>query len=309
MTKPRAGPPVPTNDRWPPEEIARLAATSGKPLEVTCAVAFLRSQWEAWLGPHFDDGGQPRELDVLAEKTTVDETPTHKLGIMSTTRLLVSCKGFPKERSPLVYSASPASMTALGPSLVASQIAVPGWWPDSRPHLSDIEARAARHLLGTLGLRDNRQAVGFDVIERSEYPQKSNLPPRIEYKRATDGDRTIYSAMNSALKATLFWNQHIPNSSTHDTQPTIILHVPVCILSVPMWDVSIDGGRVAEPKMQSFAFQTTFYPAGGEERQPTTILADQAKLDVLITALDSLHNWLRQEIRARLSASARTEKR
>ena len=72
------------NTDWPPAEILRIARTSGKPLEVECAEAFLAAGWTARLGSYYADGALdvPRELDVLAEKSVkLDIFFTRRLGV------------------------------------------------------------------------------------------------------------------------------------------------------------------------------------------------------------------------------------
>jgi hypothetical protein len=81
-----------TNTDWPPREIANVAKTSGRPLEVVCAQAFLAAGWTARLGSYFSDGlDGTRELDVLAEREELLPAP---LAIPVRIRALVSCRGF-----------------------------------------------------------------------------------------------------------------------------------------------------------------------------------------------------------------------
>ncbi len=43
------------NVDWPKDETKRIAGSSGKPLEVTCAETFLAADWKARLGSYFSD--------------------------------------------------------------------------------------------------------------------------------------------------------------------------------------------------------------------------------------------------------------
>jgi hypothetical protein len=104
---------------WPKEEIQRLARSSGKPMEVLCAQAFLAAGWTARLGSHFnsDPFDTIRELDVLAEK----EEQLPALGDLTfRLRVLVSCRGFPSERAPLTYSVSTSSVPSFSPRSLSS---------------------------------------------------------------------------------------------------------------------------------------------------------------------------------------------
>src|SRR5437763_14562050 len=103
---------------WAPEAIRRVADTSGKPLEVTCAEAFLRAGWQARLGTHYADGSleEVRELDVLAEKRV------ERVGAPSyCLRVLLSCRGFPAARAPLAYVVSRTSVPPSKPRLLFAQ--------------------------------------------------------------------------------------------------------------------------------------------------------------------------------------------
>lgn len=281
-----APPIVPPNAEWPADEIARLAGESGKPLEVSCAVAFIAADWEAWLGSHFDDAGRIRELDVLAEKTTLVRA-AHQKGTRCTSRVLLSCKGFPTSFSPLTYSVSDQSVPAINPTLVANETALPSEQIGrSREFIAEMEEQGAARLLEGLGLLNEKRIVGFDAVERHVAKDK------VHFSRARDGDHRIHGGIDSALKAAVFWNRRVPSGWGGDTQPEVLIHVPICLLSVPMWDVCIDGGEVGGAQVREVGFQTNYYPLGQEERQVTTIVASAAALDQVIAAVDGMHVWL-----------------
>src|SRR5438105_2472790 len=113
------------NTDWPRTEIHRIARTSGKPLEVECAEAFLAAGWTARLGSYYADGALdvPRELDVLAARSVGLDGAT---GVSARVRALISCRGFPEERSPLLYSVSATSVPTYEPRLFVEHR---GPWP------------------------------------------------------------------------------------------------------------------------------------------------------------------------------------
>src|SRR5437870_118035 len=104
------------NADWPREEIHRIASTSGKSLEVRCAEAFLAANWTARLGSYYSDGtlDVPRELDVLAHRGARLHAAT---GVVASMRVLISCRAFPEDRSPLAYSVSKRSVPSFAPRL------------------------------------------------------------------------------------------------------------------------------------------------------------------------------------------------
>lgn len=175
------------NTDWPPAEIHRIARTSGKPLEVECAEAFLAASWTARLGSYYADGALdvPRELDVLAEKSVKLDVVT---GVTARVRALVSCRGFPEERSPLLYSVSRTSVPSYEPRLFVEHR---GPWVlelGSQPYgpLPTLEVKSALHILELSDLMTARPIVAFDMIERTETIRTRNdvpQPPVVAYTR------------------------------------------------------------------------------------------------------------------------------
>jgi hypothetical protein len=276
------------NADWPKSEIKRIAGSSGKPLEVTCAEAFLAAGWKARLGSHFSDGARDvvRELDVLAEKEDLTSTPIRM-------RVLLSCRGFSPERSPLVYSVSESSVPKITPRLLSSH-RFQGPVGQSYGSLDEVEAHAAAHLLKVSGLSNSRQIVAFDIIERSETPPKDPKKGNtiVEYKRVRDGDRNLFSAIDNAVKAAFFWMQE-------DYQPPrsplfAALNVPACALSPPFWDVCIDGGKLAAPQIQYHGYQSNSYPTFQSNPSYKDLMAliwSAEQITDLVVALEELFKW------------------
>jgi len=139
--------------------------TSGKPLEVTAAQAFLAKQWAARLGTHFDEINSvkgPRELDVLATKMAVfGPNPTSSDSPMTCrVRALVSCMGFRPDQSPLTYSAS--SVPVPPPLLLSNHRRREG----GAGPVPELERAGASLLLRDLKLHTSRPIVAFDILQR-----------------------------------------------------------------------------------------------------------------------------------------------
>jgi hypothetical protein len=182
-----------------PDEIRELARTSGKPLEVDCARAFLTygHDWTAVLGSYYEDGeGPPRELDVLAVRTeqvrykSVPTTTTCRL------RALISCRGFPENAYPLTFSVAQNSPMVLPANLPLAVRLQPGL-SASESDVFKLGPIMARAWIKCTGLA-TRPLVAMDVLE----PEKNKSIGR-EYK--LKGDRRLYSAFDSAVKAAMFW--------------------------------------------------------------------------------------------------------
>jgi hypothetical protein len=283
------------NTDWPKSEIQRLARSSGKPLEVSCAEGFLGAGWKARLGAHFADGALDviRELDVLAEK---EEVLAASLPVR--VRALVSCRGFPPERSPLAYSVSQSSVPSFAPRVLSGHRTQEHPWPGRDPAygpLDDLEGRAATRLLQASELSASRSLVAFDMLERNEVVSKKTKnidEATVTYSRCRDGYRQLFGAVDSSVKAAFFWVQEDYQRQSQFAA----LNVPVCILSLPFWDACIDGGNVAEPEVKHRGYQSNAYPGRPASKEVMTLVWDVAELPALIAALDNLFLWFRDEI-------------
>jgi hypothetical protein len=91
-------------ETWDKDEIKKLALASGKPLEVECAVAFLKAKWHVRLGTYYNDAisEKIRELDVYVERHQVIKVANKVCKLRL--RILGSCKGFPSDQGPATYS-------------------------------------------------------------------------------------------------------------------------------------------------------------------------------------------------------------
>jgi len=164
-------------------------------MEVLCAQAFLAAGWTARLGSHFtsDPFDTIRELDVLAEK----EERLPALGDLTfRLRVLVSCRGFPTERAPLMYSVSTSCVPSFSPRLLSSHRARQS--NTGVPHygtLPSLEEASAKRLLSATSLAAARPVVAFDMLERNVSIRRgANKVATASYKRCGDGDRQLYSA-------------------------------------------------------------------------------------------------------------------
>jgi hypothetical protein len=285
------------NIDWPPAEIHRIAKTSGKPLEVECAEAFLAAGWKARLGSYYADGAfdVPRELDVLVEKSIKLDSVTE---VTARVRALVSCRGFPEERSPLLYSVSEKSVPSYEPRLFVEHRGPWALKPGSQPHgpLPMLEIKSARRALEFADLTTARPIVAFDMIERTEtirIKKKVPQPPEVSYTRMKDGDSSIFKAVDSAIKAAFFWRQEDYQKGVR----FVTVNVPVCILSCPFWDACIDRGNVDQPEVFRKGWMVNLYPARPHAAEGLMCLVWSAdQLAVLITALDSLFTWFSDEM-------------
>jgi hypothetical protein len=281
------------NIDWPPQEIKALAQTSGKPLEVQCAQAFLASRWIARLGSYFEDGDVLRELDVLAEKEQVIPDLS---GLRVRVRALISCKAFRPDQSPLTYSVSNSCVPSPRPHLLTEHRAIRPRANKGNAYgpLPDVEENAAARLLELAGLTAARPIVAFDLIERSVEAAKHNKPEQIEITRSPQGDRQLFRGLDSAIKAAMFWQRH----DRGDEHWHATLNVPVCVLSVPFWDVCIDGGQVADPEILKCGYQVNSYPRRPVNPDMMLLLWDVGDVFALVHALGYLLDWFRLEMRS-----------
>jgi hypothetical protein len=293
------------NTDWPTSEIFRIAQTSGKPLEVVSAEAFLGAGWTARLGSYYSDGALdiPRELDVLAERTVDLDVG---IGLKLRVRALVSCRGFPEERSPVFYSVSSESVPSFEPRLFVEHRGA--WAVDptglSYGSLTTLERRAADRTLELCGLTGARPVAAMDMIERAEGGSKAKTggkpqPSNVTYARMKDGDSTLFKAADSAIKAAFYWKQE-------DYQrggDFAAINIPVCVLSCPFWDVPIDHGTTGHPKIRGKGYMVNLYPARPFAKELMCLFWAADQVPSLVTALDELLSWFSGQIRDAYSAS------
>lgn len=282
---------------WPADEILRIARTSGKSLEVRCAEAFLAQNWTARLGSYFADGALdvPRELDVLAERGARLHTAPD---VTAKIRAVISCRGFPNERSPLTYSVSNASVPSFTPRLVVEHR---GPWPlndvgTNWGPLRSYEAVSAGHLLNGAKLANARHIVAFDQIERTEGTKKVKSGPQkvtVNFTRMKEGDSGLFKAIDSAVKAAQFWGRE--DYQTAGCFATIT--VPVLLLGASFWDVCIDGGRVTDPRFAPKAFMVNLFPTpGAPARELMSLIWSVDEIASLVYLLDQTFAWFTSEI-------------
>ena len=280
------------NTEWPSDEIRTLAESAGKPLEVATAETFVRGGWKARLGSYFADGALDvvRKLDVLAEREAQLSS-----GLPVRVRALISCKAFPPERSPAAYSVPKESALSFAPGMLSGRRSPTGWANDgaSVGPLLSIEESGPLRLLKDLKLEDGDPLVAFDQFERVETKKKGQAEPQISFKRSPDGDRQLFTGIDSCVKAAIFWTQEDYQKS--DAVYFAALNVPILLLSVPFWDVPIEKGEPGSPRIRSIAHQTSLLPIRGHTKGLMTLVCAREKLSEVIVALDSLLSWFAKE--------------
>ena len=276
-------------ESWDRDEIKKLALASGKPLEVECAVAFLKAKWNVRLGTYYNDilSEKVRELDVYIERREEIKVGAKRCTLRL--RILGSCKGFPLDQGPATYSISAESGSLHKPSFPCFSIAA-----------SSISEQSATAFLHHAGLSAARQVIGFDILRRDNTKRQ----PQPEYSRI--GDRDLYDGLDSALKAAVFFYHDDRNryEFPYSQVPGYVgLNIPLLVTSRPFWDVSVEGGILGEPEIRYCAHHVGLYPFAGREKrfEPImSILWHAAKIGELTSVLDYLFAMLVDEIKLKL---------
>jgi hypothetical protein len=292
------------NSDWPALEILRVAETSGKPLEVVSAEAFLSAGWTARLGSYYADGAldTPRELDVLVEKAV--DLFDDNVGPKFRVRVLVSCRGFPEDRSPVFYSVSSNSVPSFEPRLFVEYRGSRALAFDPTGvrcgALPEQERCVADRTLELCGLTGMRPVISMDMIERKAPEPKiknGTQSPEFIYVRMKDGDRTLFKAADSAIKAAFYWKQE-DYSRADDF---VSVNIPVCVLSRPFWDVPIDHGKTGQPELRSKGYMVNLYPAHPYAKELVCLFWAAEEIPSLVTALDGLLSWFSGQINDAIS--------
>ena len=283
---------------WPKDEVAREAAGSGKPLEVACAQAFIAKGWQARLGSYYEDPAKgARELDALVLKEETIQAPAP---LVCRLRVLASCRGFPPDTSPLTYSVSAGTAQTFAPKLFARYHAMQPIPPKQTAYgpIDEIEESGARHLLRLSHLEKSRPVVALAQLNRSEMTKGKGKQASKKVGYKIQGDKELFSAIDSCVKATLYWTggnmEHLGGITYYAS-----LNVPVCILLHPFWDVCIDGGQVSSAQIVYRGYQTSSIPVlldHSTQREITTLFWHADQLDDLVQVLDELFLWFKAEI-------------
>jgi hypothetical protein len=136
------------------------------------------------------------------------------------------------------------------------------------------------------------------MVERTETTSKKGKKQgtaTVDFARLREGDRQLFGAIDSCIKAALFWLQE----DYQMNQPIYFatLNVPVCVLSVPFWDICIDGGSIAQPEIQHRGYQTSLYPYRTSSREVMALMWTATHIADLMEALNDLFAWFRDEFR------------
>lgn len=280
-----------SNKDWDKASIKRLTTESGRPLEIICASAFINAGWQVQIGTYFEDGLRVRELDVLIEKNELVEVDANKVRVG--VRVLGSAKGFPTDQSPVTYSVSKDNPAVCTPTLVTGHRNA----NKSYGKLNAFDESMATYLINAAELLSTPPVIGFDIFKRQEKTSKGLA--EVEYQRKTD--RELYEGLDSAIKATAFWaKRDLQDGSSYAT-----LNVPLLLMSMPFWDISIDQGSVGEPELRSAAYSVGLYPRDGYMERPTPILAllcEVKKLDMIVKALGLLCDCFTHDMSIALKA-------
>jgi hypothetical protein len=290
MAQLHSTPPVPPlNEQWDKAEIKKIAETDGRPLEVRCAMAFMRAGWQAQLGSYYVDpmSNVPRELDVLVQRERVLRSKDHpgRSGELFRIRLrvLCSCKGFPPEHSPITYSLSEQNHSELlYPPIL------PGKYrgPHKIGRLKDVATTSAKLIISKPDLQIFNQAVAFDVFQWND-PSKGNKRDFKQYEKI--GDKVLYGGLDSAVKACEHWHY----LDIQAGEQFVTLSLPLLLLAVPWWDFPIDHGAVGDPELRFCAQMTNLHPVRAEHipianASITALLCAEARLVNLIAVLNEL---------------------
>ena len=122
--------------------------------------------------------------------------------------------------------------------------------------------------------------------------KRPNAPRRVKPPPVAAGSKQPFGAIDSAIKAAFYWVQE---DYRHD-QLFAALNVPVCLLSLPFWDVCIDGGSVGVPEVRYRGYQSNAYPARPLSPEATAFVWASEQLNELVTALDDLLTWFRAQV-------------
>jgi len=245
--------------------------------------------------------GKLRELDFWAERILGFEAKDQHGTIQWTVsvRVLGSCKGFPKNASPVTYSVSSQSLGIEQPVFMCYACGNFG------SHVTQhMQKRTADWFLKKVNA-SSRQVVGFDIFQRDEDKVKKT----VKYTRKTD--RELYKdGLDSAVQAAIFYSNEDKRAPHYlDVHKGFIaLNLPLLVFSLPFWDIPIDTGDAGEPAIQCAGYHVTVHPSDPPPANPrppeplASILCDVANITYLTEQLDGLISMFESALRSTLSS-------
>jgi len=303
------------NEAWDQTKILDLAKTTGKPLEVECALRFIESNasnagafgpsdatafdlvvtqpWRVELGSYYRDDATEklRELDVLATRTKLI-TRRGPGQIHTFVRVMMSCKGFPPGFGPVAFSLKGATVDT-SPAVMFGE-------SNSNGFPNDFVNEAAKKLLTAVGLRgasgNEPMIIGYNIFQEEV---NSGLKT---YKRNKEREKDLFeNGMDSAIKAAVAWRAlifptHVPAAGTF---------IPIMVTEKPWWQFPVDGGQAAAPILKKRGFLVNSYPITRERRMPLDLLSlmcTKDELSGLITNIESFADWFGDETAMRFRA-------
>jgi len=244
------------------------------------------------MGTHYAQAGTAtnRELDIFAVKQMAVQVDGKSLTCQL--RALISVRGFPPTMSPIAYSTAD-SLQKLNINLLGSYEGPRDNYTQAvRDLLIYLGGLGAQQLLRSASLISSRPLLSFDTIKRVD-SHKDSVPPK--YERIGEGDRKIFTALDSAVNAAIYWSQDAQQDNWGQGN-ILTLNIPVCILSLPFWNVCIDEETPIAPELCHQGYQSLAYPGTPNPRLVTTFVWSAETIDGLVSTLDSFLWWFHSEL-------------
>lgn len=298
-------------ENWDQAKILALAKTTGKSLEVECALMFTASnasvrpavaggvavpalapEWVVDLGSYYRDDmmEKTRELDVLA--TRVKKMGPDGRRIDTIVQVMVSCKGFPPDCGPVAYSmridpevGDPDLMIGAGLSVRA---------PDG------FAAEAGRRLLTALELRPVAGAlpaiIGYNVFKEAGADDDPT------YDRARKEEKDLFEhGMDSAVKAAVYRHW----LTTGRAIP--LAFIPVMVTDKPWWQFPVDTGEVGAPELKKLGYLVNTYPITDGREEPIHLLSlicAKSEFARVVRGIETFADWFANEAGAHCGGTA-----
>ncbi len=293
-------------ERWDQAKILEEVKTTGKSLEVECAMKFrasnaqiqpagleLAPSWELDLSSYYRDdvSEKNREIDVIATRTSMQERPSGPINTF--VKAFVSCKGFPADAGPV--------MCAMHENKTPEVI-----FGDSQSHgfSNDFASEAARNLLSAIGLRPEGTSipaiVSYHVLKEKEGPAGT-----FNYSRDREREKDVFEqGMDTAIKAAIWWRWLTFPTHVHAAGA----FVPIMVTEKPWWQFPVGTGVVESPALKSRGFMVNTYPITRERKRPpqvTSIICAKGDLDAVIDGLEVFGDWFGAEAARHFRGGAR----
>jgi hypothetical protein len=155
--------------------------------------------------------------------------------------------------------------------------------------MADLARTSARIIIESLALQHAHPVIAYDYVEAGA--KGIGKDKHFQLKRHKDGDKSLFQAVDSALRAARYWHGYEINTPSSGMRAFI--NVPICVLAEPFWAIPLDDGKVGIPVKCDCAYQVVPMPSYQGLRHLLVLICAPSKIQDVARSLTSVFNWFK----------------